>query len=85
MQSEVHANRKSQVVAWVVASLFVLGFFLNAVGAWTQPILGVWFVGTQKPRRGFLWLLAFAFIPSLLFGWRKVPLTGAGQALAHAG
>jgi ubiquinone/menaquinone biosynthesis C-methylase UbiE len=29
--------------------------------------------------------LAFAFIPSLLFGWRKVPLTGAGQALAHAG
>jgi ubiquinone/menaquinone biosynthesis C-methylase UbiE len=85
MQNEVHSNRKSQVVACVVAGLIVLGFFFNAVGAWTQPILGVWFVGTQKPRRGFFWLLSFAFIPSLITGWRHVPLTGVQHALAHVG
>jgi ubiquinone/menaquinone biosynthesis C-methylase UbiE len=45
--------------------------------------MGVWFVGTQKPRRGFLWMLAFAFIPSLLFGWRNFPLTGPEQALKY--
>jgi len=53
------------------------------VGRWTGPILGVWFVGTQKPRRGFLWLLAFGFIPSLLFGWRSFPLTGPVAALNY--
>jgi ubiquinone/menaquinone biosynthesis C-methylase UbiE len=45
----------------------------------------VWFVGTQKPRRGFFWLLALNLIPSLLFGWRKFPLTGPQQALSYLG
>ncbi|MGA9671875.1 MAG: methyltransferase domain-containing protein, partial [Terracidiphilus sp.] len=49
------------------------------------PILGVWFVGTQKPRRGFLWMLAFSFIPSLIFGWRKIPLDGPLPALQYLG
>jgi ubiquinone/menaquinone biosynthesis C-methylase UbiE len=83
MPTNVKSNRWSQIVAWAVASLFILGFFLSQVGAWTGPILGVWFVGTQKPRRGFLWMLAFAFIPSLLFGWRNFPLTGPEQAVKY--
>jgi len=76
MSSKVESSRWSQIVAWAVASLFVLGYFLSAVGAWTGAILGVWFVSTQKPRRGFVWMVAFSFIPSLIFGWRKFPLSG---------
>ena len=82
---EVRSSRRSQIVAWIVASLFTLGFFFPLIGAWTGPIPGVWFVGTQKPRRGFLWMLAFGFIPSLLFGWRKIPMTGPQQALEYLG
>jgi ubiquinone/menaquinone biosynthesis C-methylase UbiE len=83
MPTNVKSSRRSQIVAWFVASLFILGFFLSPVGAWTGPILGVWFVGTQKPRRGFLWMMTFSFIPSLLFGWRNFPLTGPAQALEY--
>ena len=82
---KVQSNRWSQIVAWIVAALFVLGFFFHFVGAWTGPILGVWFVGTQKPRRGFFWMLAFGFIPSLIFGWRKIPLNGPLPALQYLG
>jgi ubiquinone/menaquinone biosynthesis C-methylase UbiE len=73
------------MVAWAVSGLFILGFFSSMVGAWTGPIMGVWFVGTQKPRRGFLWLVAFSFVPGLLFGWRKLPLTGPMPALQYLG
>jgi uncharacterized protein YbaR (Trm112 family) len=85
MPTNIRSSRISQIVAWVVASLFMLGLFFSQVGAWTGPILGVWFVGTQRLRRGFLWMLAFAFIPSLIFGWRKIPLTGPEQALHYLG
>ncbi len=85
MSTEVRPSRSSQFVAWAVAGLFILGFFSSVAGAWTGPIMGVWFVGTQKPRRGFLWLVAFSFVPSLLFGWRKFPLTGAMPALQYLG
>jgi ubiquinone/menaquinone biosynthesis C-methylase UbiE len=70
MSSKVRANRFSQLVAWAVAGLFILGFFSDPVGAWTGPILGVWFAGTQKPRRGFLWMMAFSFFPHLIGDWR---------------
>jgi ubiquinone/menaquinone biosynthesis C-methylase UbiE len=85
MPTIVKSSRSSQIVAWAVASLFVLGFFLSPVGVWTGPILGVWFVGTQKPRRGFLWMIAISFIPNLIFGWRNFPLTGPEQALHYLG
>jgi ubiquinone/menaquinone biosynthesis C-methylase UbiE len=85
MPANVKSSRSSLVAAWAVASLFLLGFFFSPVGAWTGPILGVWFVGTQKPRRGFLWMLALNLIPSLLFGWRKFPLTGPQPALSYLG
>src|SRR5208282_6359140 len=85
MTPNVRTSRISQITAWAVASLFVLGFFFHSVGMWTQPILGVWFVGTQKPRRGFLWMVAFSFIPGLIFGWRNFPLTGPLAALEYVG
>jgi ubiquinone/menaquinone biosynthesis C-methylase UbiE len=81
----VKPSRRSQIVACIVASLFVLGNFIPSVGAWTGPITGAWFVGTQKPQRGFLWMIAFAFVPGLIFGWRKIPLTSAVQALEYLG
>jgi ubiquinone/menaquinone biosynthesis C-methylase UbiE len=85
MPTNVKSRRSSLIGAWAVATLFVLGNFYAPVGTWTGPILPVWFVGTQKPRRGFLWMLAFGFIPSLIFGWRKFPLTGPLQALSYLG
>jgi ubiquinone/menaquinone biosynthesis C-methylase UbiE len=73
------------MMAWAVASLFIIGFIFSQVGAWTGPIQGTWFVGTQKPRRGFLWMMAIGFVPGLIFGWRKIPLTGAVQAFEYLG
>lgn len=62
--------RVKQAGAWAVLGVFVAGFFVGPINAWTGPILGAWLVGTQRLRRGFLWML----VPSLLFGipdlWR---------------
>jgi ubiquinone/menaquinone biosynthesis C-methylase UbiE len=85
MQSNLRTARGPQIVAWVIAALFISGFFVPLVGMWTNPVLGVWFVGTQKPRRGFFWMLAFAFVPSLFTLLRKFPHTGPEQALVYAG
>jgi ubiquinone/menaquinone biosynthesis C-methylase UbiE len=82
---QVRSRRSSQIAACVAASLITLGFFSSPIGAWTGPILAVWFVGTQKPRRGFFWMLAFSFIPDLIFGWRSFPLTGPTHALEFLG
>jgi ubiquinone/menaquinone biosynthesis C-methylase UbiE len=82
---EVQSNRLSQVVAFIAAFLFTLGFFSSPVGAWTGPVLGIWFIGTQKPRRGFVWMLAFSLIPTLIFGWRNFRLTGPLPALEYLG
>jgi ubiquinone/menaquinone biosynthesis C-methylase UbiE len=71
--------------AWAATSLFVSGFFIHFIRLWTGPILGVWFVGTQRPRRGFLWMMAFSVVPSLIFGWRKIPLTGRQQTFEYLG
>lgn len=81
----VKSSRWSQVVAWAVTSLFILGFFFSPVGAWTGPILGCWFVLTQKPLRGFVWMMAIGLIPSVLMSWRAFPLSNPLQALTFAG
>lgn len=85
MQSSLRINRGTQIVAWFIAALFISGFFAPFVGMWTNTILGVWFVGTQKPRRGFFWMLVFAFVPSLFTHLRKFPLASPQQALIYAG
>jgi len=79
--TDAHARRRIQLVAWLVLALFVLGFFLPTIGFWTGPILGVWFAGTQRPFRGFLWLLAFTLLPALIFHWRLFPLSHPDTAL----
>jgi ubiquinone/menaquinone biosynthesis C-methylase UbiE len=85
MEATIRSSRWSQILAWAVASLFILGFFIHLIGIWTGPIMGVWFAGTQKPRRGFLWMVGLNFIPTLIFGWRKFPLSGPGPALTFLG
>ncbi len=83
MSSTVRSDRFSQFTGWIIVSLFIAGSFLSVVGAWTGPIIGVWFVGTQKPRRGFLWLLAFTFLPGLVANWRRLPLDSLKHAILY--
>ena len=77
---KTRSNRASQFLAWVVFSLFALGFFLPPVGVWTGPVLGAWFVGTQRPWRGFVWMMALTWGPSLITNWRMFSLTSVGGA-----
>ena len=70
MPTDVHFSRWSRILAWTIAALFVLGFFLSPIGAWTGPILAVWFVGTQRPLRGFLWMMLLVFLPTLIANGR---------------
>jgi ubiquinone/menaquinone biosynthesis C-methylase UbiE len=85
MTTDVKTSRFALVMAWIATGLFVSGYFFQQTGSWTGPIMGAWFVGTQRLRRGFLWMLAFAVVPGLVFGWRKIPLTGPEQALHYLG
>lgn len=65
MNTNLRSSTASLIVAWAVASLFVIGLFFSPIGVWTGPILGAWFVCTQRPGRGFLWMLATSFLFSL--------------------
>jgi ubiquinone/menaquinone biosynthesis C-methylase UbiE len=85
MTTGLRIHSSQQILAWGLAGLFILGFFFSPVGAWTGPIIGVWFVGTQKPFRGFIWMMAIAFIPSLLMHVRSFPLTGPALVIEYAG
>jgi ubiquinone/menaquinone biosynthesis C-methylase UbiE len=85
MSSEVRSNPWSQIAAWIVGGVFIAGFFFDGIGAWTGPILSVWFVGTQRLRRGFLWVLAFAFVPGLLMDWRRIPWTDPKAISGYVG
>jgi ubiquinone/menaquinone biosynthesis C-methylase UbiE len=68
--------RTTQIAAWMITAAFLAGFFYQPIGAWTGAVLGVWFVGTQKPLRGFLWMFGIALVPSLI---------GHARALAGEG
>jgi len=85
MPTKVEYDRRLQIVAWAVTSLFLLGFFIHPIGEWTGPIVGVWFVGTQKPWRGLLWLMSFSFVPNLVADWRILLGASPEQALQHVG
>jgi ubiquinone/menaquinone biosynthesis C-methylase UbiE len=84
MNLNVRTRRSKQVVAWIVVCIFLLGFFYSPVGTWTGPILGAWFVGTQRLRRGFLWMLGFAVLFGLPHLWRHLPHTGPGSLAVYA-
>jgi ubiquinone/menaquinone biosynthesis C-methylase UbiE len=40
---------------------------------------------TQRPLRGFLWIVVINYLPGLLFNWRSFPLTGPIPALEYLG
>jgi ubiquinone/menaquinone biosynthesis C-methylase UbiE len=84
MKDEVKHVRGKQILSWVVLAIFVAGFF-SPVGMWTGPILGAWLVGTQRVRRGFVWLMAFTFVPMAIGNWRGVALHGVGAGLETLG
>ncbi len=74
-----------QGFGWLVFATFVCGFFWGPMGAWTGPIMGVWFIGTQRIRAGFLWILAIGFIPAALHHWRMLGAhSGMGALLLLA-
>ncbi len=85
MSTKLINRRGTQILAWAVTTLFILGFFFPLIGAWTGVILGVWFVGTQRPWLGFVWMCAFAFVPHTIASWRNFPLTGPQQAIGYLG
>ena len=66
MTATAGSTSSMKFLAWAILLLFILGYFVHSVGMWTGPILGVWFVGTQRPWRGFVWLMLFATVPSLI-------------------
>ena len=67
-------DRLLQFAAYTVIAVFVVGFFFAPLGLWTGPILTAWFIGTQKPWRGFLLLAGLSFFLNLLSHWRASPL-----------
>ena len=85
MPTEIRSSRRSQILAWIVAGLFIAGFFVPTVGMWTGPVLATWFILTQRPLRGMLWMLGFSYLPSLLLHWRDIPLGGPVPAAGYLG
>jgi ubiquinone/menaquinone biosynthesis C-methylase UbiE len=80
MPTKTSPNRLSQFAAVAMIGIFVLGFVFSPVGAWTGPVLGAWFIGTQKAWRGFLLLAGIAFILNLPAILRGPSLTGIVNA-----
>jgi ubiquinone/menaquinone biosynthesis C-methylase UbiE len=84
MSGEVKHVRGKQILSWGVLAIFIAGFF-SPVGMWTGPVLGAWFIGTQRVRRGFVWMMAFTVVPMLIGNWRAVALHGAVAGLGAVG
>jgi ubiquinone/menaquinone biosynthesis C-methylase UbiE len=72
--------RWRQVAALAVLAILLLGFGIPSLGVWTGPVLGAWFIGTQKAWRGFLLLTAISLALDLLPPWHGSPLAGLGHA-----
>src|ERR1039458_3772815 len=81
MSSNASPNRFLQLSAFLTAGIFIIGELFTPVGAWTGAVICAWFVGTQKPGRGLLWLLALVLIPELLSNWHATPPTPAARVL----
>jgi ubiquinone/menaquinone biosynthesis C-methylase UbiE len=77
MSGAVKHARGKQVLSWGVLAIFVAGFFWSPVGVWTGPVLAAWFIGTQRVRRGFVWMMGFTLVPMSIGNWRSVALHGA--------
>jgi ubiquinone/menaquinone biosynthesis C-methylase UbiE len=77
--------RLKQLVAWGIFAVFIAGSIVSPLGAYTGPVLGIWFVGTQKPVRGFFWMLGLGFVTSLFWHGRGIWLAGSGHHLEAIG
>jgi len=75
MLTDLHSSRWSRTLAWAFVSLFLLGFFYHPVGIWTGTLIGVWFVSSQRPGRGFLWMVAASFVFNPLTIWHSFSAT----------
>lgn len=83
MTDTLQTIRRNQILAWILVSLFILGFFFHFIGAWTGIIIALWFVGTQRPLQGFLWLIALNYLPSLVTDRANFPKSGVVPALEY--
>lgn len=75
--------RGRQALAWAILAVFVAGFFWTPVGIWTGPVMGVWFIGTQRVRRGFEWMMVLTLVLMAIGHWRVVA-AGPGAVGAFA-
>jgi len=84
MLTDLHSSRWSRTLAWAFFSLFLLGFFYHPVCAWTGTVIGVWFVSSQRPWRGFLWMVATSFGFNSLTIWHSFSATIGSHGLHRA-
>ena len=73
MPERVPKSLFKQSIAILIALVFVAGFFVGPIGLLTNTLLGLWFIGTQRPLRGFLWVIALGFFPDLIFSYARPP------------
>lgn len=76
-QAEFKSDRWLQFIAYTMTAIFLLGFVYSPLGLWTGPILGAWFIGTQKPWRGFILLLGINLVLNLFAIWHAFQQNGA--------
>ncbi len=73
MERELRLAPWRRIFAWAAFGVLGVGIFWSPVGAWTSPIVGAWFVSTQRPLTGLARLaaiqLGLAIIAQLLGGW----------------
>ena len=79
MADSLSPDGRLAFAAWVVVLVFVGGLFLSSIGIWTLPILGAWFIGTQKPVGGLAWLFASNLTLSIVAGWSGWMQTPVGD------
>jgi len=80
MPTKTVPNRLLQITAIAVICIFILGFAFRPLGAWTGTVLSAWFIGTQRPWRGFLLLAGISLILNLLAILRALRLAGIESA-----
>ena len=85
MTNNLKSSGLEQTQAWIIAIVFVLGFYFHFIGMFTGPILAAWFVGTQRPLQGYLVLVVLNYLPGLVLSWNSFPLTGAIPAMDYVG
>lgn len=84
MAYSLRPDRRLAFAAWAIVLVFAGGLLVRGIGIWTLPILSAWFIGTQKPMAGFVWLFMINLGLSIVLGWSgwmQTPLGGWPQRL----